>query len=575
MSDLVFPPGLVMIFGGLLVAVLPRGARPVAVLGAPILALWQMWTLGAGVDGLCPPVSGPDCAVYVTSYSYLGYELSPVRIDGLGLLFGTIFALAALLGGLFALPQRNGSELAAALVYAGGAVGAAFAGDLVTLFVFWEVMAIASTLVIWSGGPRARAAGLRYGIIHFLSGVLFMLGAAGHIGETGSVAFNLIGTESWAGWLILASVLINAGAPPLAAWLPDAYPSASWSGTVFLSAFTTKTSVYVLIRGFPGEEILLIIGPAMVIYGIVYAILENDMRRILAYSIVNQVGFMVTAVGVGSELALNGAAAHAFMHILYKALLLMSAGSVLYMTGLSRCTDLGGLFRSMPVACVCGIIGALAISAFPGTSGFVSKSMITVAIGEAGLLYAWLALTAASAAAFVYVGLNYPWHVFFHRDSGLRPEDPPLPMQAAMAITAVLCIGLGVWAAPLEAMLPFGETYDPYSAGKVVAQLQLLLVGGLVFFLLLRPLRRMRTITLDIDWAWRGGGRAAAREFEMAWIAAYARMAERALSTLQRGLEALTAKHRPDGIFGRTRSTGLMALWMTVLLTASILMSLV
>ena len=86
----------------------------------------------------------------------------------------------------------------------------------------------------------------------------------------------------------------------------------------------------------------------MVFYGIVYAILENDMRRILAYSIVNQVGFMVTGIGIGTEMALNGAAAHAFAHIIYKALLLMSAGSVLYMTGRRKCTDLGGLFRTMP-----------------------------------------------------------------------------------------------------------------------------------------------------------------------------------------------------------------------------------
>ena len=166
-------------------------------------------------------------------------------------------------------------------------------------------------------------------------------------------------------WLILAGFLVNAGAPPLSAWLPDAYPESSWSGMVFLSAFTTKTAVYVLLRGFPGTELLIYVGLFMVFYGIVYAILENDMRRILAYSIVNQVGFMVTGIGIGTEMALNGAAAHAFTHIIYKALLLMSAGSVLYMTGKRKCTDLGGLFRTMPLTTVCGIVGALSISSFP------------------------------------------------------------------------------------------------------------------------------------------------------------------------------------------------------------------
>ena len=152
---------------------------------------------------------------------------------------------------------------------------------------------------------------------------------------------------------------------PLSAWLPDAYPESSWSGMVFLSAFTTKTAVYVLLRAFPGTELLIYVGLFMVFYGIIYAILENDMRRILAYSIVNQVGFMVVGIGIGTEMALNGAAAHAFTHIIYKALLLMSAGSVLYMTGKRKCTDLGGLFRTMPLTAACGIVGALSISSFP------------------------------------------------------------------------------------------------------------------------------------------------------------------------------------------------------------------
>ncbi|GAG38080.1 unnamed protein product, partial [marine sediment metagenome] len=247
------------------------------------------------------------------------------------------------------------AELAAAFIYAGAAVGVVFAGDLITVFVFWEVMAIASTMVIWLAGAGARAAGQRYVVVHLFGGVLLMAGIAWHVGATGSTEFGLL-TDSPAKWLILAGFLLNAGAPPLSAWLPDAYPQASWSGTVFLSAFTTKTAVYVLLRGFAGEGILIWIGLFMVFYGIVYAILENDMRRILAYSIVNQVGFMVTGIGIGTEMALNGAASHAFVHIIYKALLLMSAGSVLYMTGKSKCTDLGGLFRTMPVTAVCGIV---------------------------------------------------------------------------------------------------------------------------------------------------------------------------------------------------------------------------
>jgi len=557
-----------MIAAGLLALVLPGRLRWIAILGGPAIALWQIWSLGAGVAGICPAFPDPDCASYQVAVSYLGYELYPVRIDGLGRLFATVFATMGLIGGLYALSQQNRRELAAAMVYAGSAVGAALAGDLVTLFIFWEVMAIASALVVWAGGPAARGPGMRYAVIHFLGGVLFMAGAAGHVAETGSVAFNVIGTEGWAAWLILAGVLINAGAPPLAAWLPDAYPASSWSGMVFLSAFTTKTAVYVLIRGFPGAEILIWIGLYMIFYGIVYAILENDMRRILAYSICNQVGFMVCAVGIGTELALNGAAAHAFVHIIYKALLLMSAGSVLYMTGRSKCTDLGGLFRTMPVSCICGIVGALSISAFPLTSGFTAKSMISSAAGEEHMLYVWLGLAAASAGVFLHAGIKFPWFVFFQKDSGLRPDDPPWNMKAAMVLMSVICIGLGIWYGPLYAILPYQVEYEPYTGAHVVFQLQLLLFSGLAFFLMLGALKRTLTITLDWDWFWRKAGKLMAAEFESQWLNTYTRMGEQGIASAQRLIEQLYRTHGPEGALARTRPSGFMALWMSILLTA-------
>jgi multicomponent Na+:H+ antiporter subunit D len=298
-------------------------------------------------------------------------------------------------------------------------------------------------------------------------------------------------------------MLVNAGAPPFSAWLPDAYPEASWSGTVFLSAFTTKTAVYTLIRGFPGNDILIWIGLFMVFYGIVYALLENDMRRILAYSIVNQVGFMVAGIGIGTEMALNGAAAHAFTHIIYKALLLMSAGAVLVQTGRSKCSELGGLFHSMPLTTVCACIGALAISSFPLTSGFVSKSMVTQAAADGHILWVWLLMTAASAGVFLHAGIKFPWFVFFQKDSGLRPSEPAISMRLAMLILSALCIGMGIWPELLYQLLPFEVNYVPYTAGHVIAQLQLLLFSGLAFFVLLGYLKRTPTITLDTDWFWR------------------------------------------------------------------------
>jgi multicomponent Na+:H+ antiporter subunit D len=433
-------------------------------------------------------------------------------------------------------------------------------------------MAIGSTLVIWSAAtPSAYAASMRYLMVHLFGGMLFLVGAAAHVLETGSAAFGPMQLDGAARALILAAFLLNAGAWPLSAWLPDAYPEASWSGMVFLSAFTTKAAIYVLLRGFPGAQLLVYVGLAMVFYGIVYALLENDMRRILAYSIVNQVGFMVTGIGLGTEMALNGAASHAFTHILYKALLLMSAGSVLLVTGKRKCTDLGGLYRSMPLTTACGIVGALAISSFPLTSGFVSKSMISQAAGDQHLFAVWMLLAAASAGVFLHAGIKFPWFVFFQKDSGLRPPEPPWNMRLAMLLVSALCIGLGIFYQPLYALLPYPVDYVPYTGFHVVAQLQLLLFSGLAFFVMLGWLRRTLTITLDFDWFYRllfprlfrVVGNALARTIataeSWAWVAWVG---------LETGARLL---HGPQGLFARTWASGSMAFGMMLMLLVLLL----
>jgi multicomponent Na+:H+ antiporter subunit D len=552
------PPAALLIFGGLVLPLLPARLRAPALLALPLVTLALVWQVPDGV---------------ALEARFLGYTLALVKGDALSRLFATVFAIMAFAGALFALNQRRTVELAAAMCYAGSAIGIAFAGDLLTVFIFWELMAVASTLVVWSAGPSARHAGLRYAAIHFLGGVVLMAGIAGEVAGTGSLAFERMTLDTLPRWLILIGFLINAGAPPLSAWLPDAYPESSWSGMVFLSAFTTKAAVYVLLRGFPGTELLIYVGLIMVFYGIVYAILENDMRRILAYSIVNQVGFMVVGIGIGTEMALNGTAAHAFTHIIYKALLLMSAGSVLYMTGKRKCTDLGGLFRTMPLTTICGIVGALSISSFPLTSGFVSKSMISEAAGMQQMAAVWYLLAAASAGVFLHAGIKFPWFVFFQKDSGLRPEDPPWSMRLAMLLFAFLCIGLGVAPGALYAMLPYPVDYVPYTASHVVFYLQLLLFSGLAFFLMLGWLKRTLTITLDVDWLYRRLGRDLVQGLDRiagaAWdgvVHATERMAGQLLHGLQR-------HHGPEGILARTWPTGSMALWATLMLAAYLILS--
>lgn len=482
-------PGLLLILAGLLIPFFHGVRRTLFVLLVPCLALASIWNMSFGYD----------CSI-----QYLDYELILINLDSLSRLFVTVFAITVFTVSLFCCKQASSRELSVAFIYAGGAMSVVLAGDLISLFIFWELMALASTLVIWSAqGTSSWQAGMRYIVIHLLGGVILMCGITGYVNETGSIMFTEMSADNISTWLILCGFLLNAGAPPLSAWLADAYPEASYSGMVFLSAFTTKTAVYVLLRGFPGTELLIYIGLFMIFYGIIYALLENDMRRILAYSIINQVGFMVCGIGIGTEMALNGAAAHAFTHIIYKALLLMSAGSVLYMTGKRKCTDLGGLVQSMPVTAICGIIGALAISSFPLTSGFVSKSMITQASIDENVLWIWLLLQAASAGVFLHAGIKFPWFVFFQKDSGLRPDDPPLNMQMGMIFFAVICILLGVFPGLLYFMLPYEVNYVPYTAAHIVSQLQLLFFSGLAFFAMLPLMKRTLTISLDFDWFYR------------------------------------------------------------------------
>jgi len=560
MTMIDFPPGLILLLGAFLLPLVGKSIRSILILGLPLLTLGLIWTLPNGS---------------IASFSIFDYQLVFIRNDPLSRVFATVFSIMTFAGGLYALNQKRVLELVAVFVYAGSAIGAVFSGDLISLFIFWEIMAVASTVVVLSvGSKQSYQVSMRYFLVHMFGGSLLLVGILAYILESGSAAFTTMELNSFGSMLILAGFLVNAAAPPLSAWLSDAYPEASYSGAVFLSAFTTKTAVYVLLRGFPGSEILIFIGIFMIFYGIIYALLENDMRRILAYSIVNQVGFMVTGIGIGTEMALNGVAAHAFTHIIYKALLLMSAGSVLYMTGKRKCTDLGGLFQSMPLTTLCGIIGALSISSFPLTSGFISKSMIGQAAADSDLIIVWFFLLAASAGVFLHAGIKFPWFVFFQKDSGLRPPDPPWNMRLAMIFFSALCIGLGIWPEYLYAMLPYPVSYQPYTVIHVVNMLQLLLFSGFAFFIMLPLMQRTLTITLDFDWFYRRVFPNILQNMFSAIWKVNLMIRQAFLKKLNQSLSFLTRKNTgPSNLLSHTYPAGSMVMWVAVILAVYLFLS--
>ncbi len=491
-NSLLIAPFLVFYAAAPLVALTRGWLRGLVLLAVPLLGAWNL--IGAS-DGSW---------VYVDLFDY---SLELYRVDRLSLLFGYLFHLATFIAIVYSLHVKDTVQAVAGLIYAGSALGAVFAGDLITLFLFWEMLAISSVfLILAQKSDRAQAAAMRYLIIQVLSGVILLAGVLVRAHETGSTAFGYIGLTGLASWLIFLGFGIKCAFPLVHNWLTDAYPEATPTGTVYLSAFTTKVAVYVLARGYPGTEILIYIGVVMTLFPIFYAVLENNLRRVLAYSMINQIGFMVVGVGIGTSMALNGAVSHAFNDVIFKGLLFMSMGAILHMTGRIGCSDLGGLYKSMPVTTVLCIVGAASISAFPLFSGFVSKSMVMAAALDEGYPVIWLLLLFASAGVLHHAGIKIPFYGFFNTDSGIRTSDPPVNMLLAMFLGATICVFNGSYPWVLYSLLPFPVDYVPYSMAHVVTQCQLLFFACLAFwFLKTRDIEphELPCVNLDAEWTYR------------------------------------------------------------------------
>ncbi|MDX1393015.1 MAG: Na(+)/H(+) antiporter subunit D [Gemmatimonadota bacterium] len=562
MTDLLLrlPPASILIVGALLVPFVRGRARTAYVLALPLLSALQLYAFFGLPEGAYQQLE------------LFGVTLTLARVDRLALVFGLIFHIVAFLSVLYAAHVKEAVQHVAGVAYAGAGIAAAFAGDLITLFLYWELTAIASVFLIWARRTeRSYRSGMRYLLVQVASGVLLLAGTIVHYRTTGSIAFDHLGLGSLGTDLIFIAFGIKAAFPFLHNWLQDAYPEATVTGTVFLSAFTTKLAIYALARGYAGTEILIPIGVTMTIFPIFFAVIENDLRRVLAYSLNNQLGFMIVGIGVGTELALNGTVSHAFAHLVYKGLLFMSMGAVLYRAGTIKASELGGLYKSMPLTATFCIIGAMSISAFPLFSGFVTKSMIISAVGDQHLLWTFIGLTFASAGVMEHSGIKIPYFAFFAHDSGIRCKEAPTNMLLAMGAMAAICIAIGVFPAPLYALLPYEVDYQAYTATHVITQFQLLLWAALAFAVLVRTglyPSEMRSTNLDFDWVYRvviprtlsALGRVGGR--------VRGAIDERALAAVRGVVDRAHRYHGPSSIWGRTWSTGLTVLWVAILLAA-------
>jgi len=560
MSEL--PPFVPFFLAALLILVTRGWLRLAIMLATPVLGGAHLWLDVPAGTSLAVPI--------------LEYELALLRTDRLSLLFGYLFHIAAFIGVIFSLHVRDTMQQVSAMLYAGSALGAVFAGDFITLFIFWELLAISSVFLVWANRTdRAIRTGMRYLIIQVMSGVLLLAGALVHYYQTGSLAFEFIGLEGIGGWLIFIAFGIKCAFPFLHNWLTDAYPEATPTGTVFLSAFTTKVAVYALARGFPGTELLVYIGAVMTCFPIFYAVIENDLRRVLAYSMINQIGFMVCGVGIGTALALNGAVAHAFNDVIFKGLLFMTMGAVLYRTGNINGSDLGGMYKSMPKTALLCIVGASSISAFPLFSGFVSKSMVMTAMIEEGYNYLWLMLLFASAGVFHHAGIKIPYFAFFAHDAGIRTKEAPGNMLIAMSIAAILCIFIGSQPQYLYALLPWEVDYWPYDTTHVLAQLQLLFFSALAFVWLnkqgLYP-PELHSVNIDAEWLYRKLLPKSAGFIRHGMQQLAHRLSNSQKGPLSRMRETLIRSSLTEYHLASHWPTGSMVLWIAVLLGGFLLL---
>lgn len=496
MSNTIFMhPATFFILGAMLLPIANRlKLQKALLLIVPLLAFYQIHHLPASF-GVC---------------HFMGFELTFGRVDKLTYVFLHVFTLMALIGSIYGLHVKESGQHMAAFLYVAGSLGTTLAGDYLTVFIFWELMAFASVFLVWyRKKKRSIEAGYRYLLVHTTGGLILLAGIFLRYQNIHDLTFTRIAVDgaTTADYLIMVGFMLNAAVPPIHAWLPDAYPEATVTGAVYMCAFTTKTAVYVLARGFPGFTALAILGAIMTVYGVAYAIIENDARRILAYHIVSQVGYMVCGVGIGTAMAVNGACAHAYAHILYKALLFMGVGSVLEMTGKSKLNELGGLYKYMPWSLVFTVIGGIAISGFPLTSGFISKSMIIAAAGEEHSIFIMLMLLLAAVGTFLSVGIKLPYFIWFGQDSGVKARESYWNMQLGMFIAAFMCIFLGVYPQYLFKMLPYPVTWHPYTAHHLSETFQLLGFTGFGFYLMVEYLKPAAKSNLDLDWFYRKGTR--------------------------------------------------------------------
>ena len=473
-------------------------ATPVLLAVVALVALSRR--AGHAVGALaCAAVLGWTATVPEGVYlpvTFLGFDAVLFNVDEFSRMMGIIFGFigtGAVLYSYFS--YADSVQTAYALSYVGSSLGAVFAGDWLVLLFFWELMAVTSTVLVWHHGGEAVRAGFRYAILHGIGGSVLMAGIVWHYVEVGSFLFEAAEgiAPGMPSLLAALGIGVNVGFIGLHTWLPDTYPRPHIAASVFLSVFTTKTGVYAMVRAFPdGNLWLAYLGGVMTVFGAGYALMQNDMRRLLSYHIQAQVGYMLAGIGLGTALGITGAMGHLYNNILYKSLLFMIAGVVIYRTGEESLKKVGGLAREMPVTAGLFAVAALSISGFPGFNGFVTKGMVISSAHYKHLDALWWLLLAGGVGTFMSF-IKFGYYAFFHGEPTHSVPDANTGQKAVMATVALLCIVYGLVPETLFAVLP-GEgaaEAHPYTLEHVGEGLALAAAGLVGFAVLKKPLNKL------------------------------------------------------------------------------------
>lgn len=482
-------PGFILIIAGLLVVFLPKKvSRAVYILG-PIAATASLFVL-----------KGNSLLYEITSHIQLQF----INADKLGIIFAVAFCIVAVIGSIYSVDADSNYERGVALIYAGANLGVVLAGDCISLIVFWEISAFTGAYLVYAKHcMKSSHSAYRYLLVHAFGGGMLLVGLLSYMFHYGNSLDNLAaisGTPTF--WIIFIGVAINAAVPPLNSWLPDAYPEATIGGTVFLGSYTTKAAIYLMIRFFAGTDWLVYVGCFMAVYGILMALLENDLRRLLSYHIISQLGYMVASLAMGGAWGIDGAAAHTFSNIMYKGVLLMCAGAVITATGKRKISELGGLGKKMPFTAVCFLIASFAISGVPFLNGFASKALIMHAVSENKIAY--YALTAASIGTWLSIALKINVFVFWGKtDKDIECKPIPVNMKIGMALGALACIVTGVAPKLVYNLTPYGTDAHPFTIEHIMEYIILFIGASLVFYLFRKIMNPHDELTLDFDWFYR------------------------------------------------------------------------